>query len=200
MYYYISGKIAVIDPTFVVLDVGGLGYEIKISLNTYSEIKSVGSCKLFTYFHVKEDIQALYGFLTEEDKLLFMRLIGVSGIGPSTGLMIFSSLSTMEIKEAIVGGNSRVIQSVKGIGAKTAQRLILELKDKIQLDEASMAAVNASGTGAGGSQHLKTEALAALVTLGIPKTAAEKNINSVLKKYGSDIKLEDLIKHSLKTL
>jgi len=198
MYYFISGKLVEKDPTFVVIENAGIGYEIRISLNTFSQIKSLDACKLYTYFYVKEDTQALYGFYEPEEKMLFTKLIGISGIGPSTGLMLFASLSTQEVKEAILNGNAKLIQSVKGIGAKTAQRVILELKDKIAKDPAFAEGQSASIKTGGLSDSKRTEALAALQALGISKPVAEKNITLIIKKYGNELSLEELIKLALK--
>ncbi|MBT33385.1 MAG: Holliday junction branch migration protein RuvA [Thalassobius sp.] len=198
MYYFISGKLVEKDPTYVVIETGGIGYEIKISLNTFSHIKNIDACKLYTYFYVKEDMQALYGFFELEEKILFTKLISISGIGPSTGLMLFSSLSTSEVKEAILSGNVKVIQSVKGIGAKTAQRVILELKDKIGKEIGTTGVSQSVIAAATAESNTKNEALAALISLGISKSVAEKNISQIIKKYGNELSLEELIKLALK--
>ncbi|MEM1135440.1 MAG: Holliday junction branch migration protein RuvA, partial [Bacteroidota bacterium] len=198
MYYFISGKLVEKDPTFVVIEVGGIGYEIKISLNTFSQIKNLDTCKLFTYFYVKEDLQALFGFFELEEKILFTKLIAISGIGPSTGLMLFSSLSTSEVKEAILSGNVKLIQSVKGIGAKTAQRVILELKDKLGKDLVTSDLSKNTITTSSTESSVKNEATAALISLGINKSVAEKNITLIIKKHGNELSLEDLIKLALK--
>ncbi len=197
MYYYISGKLVVKEPAFVVIDAGGVGYELKISLNTWSAIKNLEQAKLFTFYYVREDTQTLYGFADEEEKRMFTLLIGVSGIGPSTGLMLFSSLTTTELREALLTGNVKLIQSVKGIGAKTAQRVVLELKDKINKGAApAMPGVAAAEIPA--AQGNYSTALEALTALGIQKSAAEKNIQAVLKQHGSQLPLEEIIKLSLK--
>ena len=195
MFAYINGKLAHKDPTFVIIDIQGVGYDIKISLHTFGQIKDQENCKLFTYFHVKEDIQALYGFATDRERALFLQLISISGVGPSTGLMFLSSLSPEEIEHAILSEDVRTIQSVKGIGAKTAQRVILELKDKIGKEQGDNPLQNivTSGTNA-----IRNEALAALVTLGINKVAAQKTIDKILKNADGQVSLEDLIKLALK--
>lgn len=197
MIAYLQGKLAFKDPTYVLIDVGGIGYEVKISLQTYSKIKDQEAIRLHTYLHIKEDAHTLYGFWEESEKRLFLLLISISGVGPNTGLMILSSMSTEEVENAILSGDVLSIQQVKGIGLKTAQRVILELKDKIS---------KSSSSGAGqqigflkSSNKVREEALQALLTLGFPKAAAEKNINQVLKKTNGEISLEDLIKASLKT-
>lgn len=195
MFAYLKGKLAFQDPTFVIIDVQGVGYEVKISLNTFSKIKDQESIQLFTYFHVKEDIQALYGFADQHEKSIFQHLISISGVGPSTGLMVLSSLSPQEVEEAIMGEDVRTIQAVKGIGAKTAQRLILELKDKIGKSSSSGDLINIPSSG---RNAIRNEALAALVTLGINKAAAQKSIDKILKERSGEISLEELIKLALK--
>lgn len=195
MFAYLNGKLAYKDPTFVIIDIQGVGYEIKISLHTYGQIKDQENCKLFTYFHVKEDIQALYGFASNREKSLFLQLISISGVGPSTGLMIVSSLSPEEVEHAILSEDVRTIQGVKGIGAKTAQRIILELKDKIGKDQPESAVQNIVTSG---NAAIRNEALAALVTLGINKVAAQKTIDKILKNSDGQVTLEELIKLALK--
>lgn len=196
MIAFIEGKIAEKDPTFVIIDINGVGYEMKISLTTYTVIKEKDSYKLHTYLHVREDAQILFGFAEKEEKKLFLNLISISGVGPNTGLMVLSSLSATEIKSAIVNGDAKTIQSVKGIGAKTAQRIILELKDKIakEFDGETMQVFpeNRHNT-------IRDEALSALVTLGFNKNVAEKSIDRVLKNSKEPVSLEELIKLTLKS-
>ena len=194
MIAFVKGKLVHKEATNVVIDVNGIGYHVYISLATFGKIKEQEACKLFTYFHVKEDVQALYGFLSEVDKLFFMDLISVSGIGPSTGMVMQSSMSTDELKSAIISENVETIQSVKGIGAKTAQRVILELKDKIKKEGFS----GDSGQIAGSFDNkLRSEALSALVMLGINRSTAQKSIETVLRNSENNITLEQLIKRSL---
>jgi len=194
MIAFVKGKLVQKEITHVVIEANGIGYHINISLATYGKIKNEEACMLFTYFHVKEDIQALYGFLTEEDKLFFMNLISVSGIGPNTGMVMQSSFSTAELKSAIVSEHVDTIQRIKGIGAKTAQRVILELKDKIRKEGFSAQ----SGQNLGSTDNnLRSEALSALVMLGINRSAAQKSIETVLRKSENNITLEQLIKRSL---
>ena len=195
MIAYLKGRLAHKDPTYVIIDVGGIGYQVKISLQTYSKIKDEEQIQLLTFLHIKEDAHTLYGFKEENEKRLFLLLIGINGVGPNTGLMILSSLSSEEIEQAILSGDVGTIQAVKGIGAKTAQRIILELKDKIGKSGEATAPLGFLKSG----NKVREEALQALVTLGFPKATAEKNIAQVLKKTGGEISLEDLIKASLKT-
>lgn len=194
MIAYLEGKLAVIEPTHVIIDVHGMGYEVKISLSTFSALKAKKEAKLHTHFHVKEDAQTLFGFSEVSEKKRFLDLISINGVGPSTALMILSSLSPEELQSAILAENTGMIQSVKGVGAKTAQRIILELKDKMKkeglLDRVIENVPSPNNT-------LKNEALSALTTLGINKSAAEKTIHALLKE-NVNISLEDLIKLALK--
>src|SRR6201996_4771919 len=132
MYAYIDGKLAFKSPSYVVIDAGGVGYHINISLNTYSLLGTTERCKLYTWLHVKEDGPRLYGFADEGERRLFLHLISISGIGPNTGRMMLSSITPAEIQAAIVNGNVALIQRIKGIGPKSAQRVILELQDKLR--------------------------------------------------------------------
>lgn len=191
MIGYLNGKLTVKDPTYVIADVNGVGYEVKISLNTFSKIKDLEACLLHTYLHVKEDSQTLYGFSNPEEKSIFLHLISISGVGPNTALMINSSLNVEEIRNAIVNENVAVIQKVKGIGSKTAQRIILELKDKIRKEGFE------TDDSVSTTSSVRSEALSALLTLGISKNMAEKGIDQMIKKHGNDISLEDLIKYVL---
>jgi len=198
MIAYLKGKLVHKDPTYVIIDIGGIGYQVKISLQTYSKIKDEEQVMLLTFLHIKEDGHTLYGFKEESEKKLFLNLISISGVGPNTGLMILSSLSTEELEQAIIQGDDKTIQNVKGVGAKTAQRIILELKDKVRKDSLLDNSIAPQGF-MRQSNKTREEALQALITLGFPKAAAEKNIATVLKKTGNEISLEDLIKASLKT-
>ena len=194
MYSYIDGKLVFKSPAFVVIDAGGVGYHINISLNTFSKIGTAERCKLFTWLHVKEDAHTLYGFAEEGERRLFLHLISVSGIGPNTGRMMLSSITAEEIQNAIISGNVALIQRIKGIGPKSAQRLILELQDKLRKD----------GTATLGSTPvnvtIKDEALSALVMLGFARQAAEKVLDQELNKNNGDLTVEQLIKFALKNL
>ncbi|WP_421875213.1 Holliday junction branch migration protein RuvA [Marinoscillum sp.] len=195
MINYLEGKLAVKDPTYVVVDINGVGYEAKISLITYAAIKNLDAAKLYTHLHIKEDAHTLYGFSEQSEKRRFLDLISISGVGPSTGLMILSSLSPEELQQAILSEDVKTIQGVKGIGLKGAQRIVLELKDKMKkeglLEKAGEIVPSSHNT-------LRNEALSALTTLGIAKPAAEKSIDNILKQHGQQIKLEELIKLALK--
>jgi len=193
MIAYLKGKLVHKEPTFVILDVNGVGYQVSISLNTFSEIKDREDLKLVTYMHVREDAHILYGFANETEKQMFQHLISVNGVGPNTALVVLSYLPPNELKSAIVREDAAALQAVKGIGGKTAQRVILELKDKLRKD-------TIEDGGKPGLVHntMRHEALTALMTLGITKSAAEKSVDSVLKLSGNAISLEDLVKQALK--
>lgn len=195
MISYLKGKLAFKDPTHLIIDVNGIGYQVNISLNTFSEIKDKEEVFIHTYLHVKEDSHTLFGFISDAEKKMFLSLLSISGVGPNTALMMQSSLSASEIKQAIVSEDVKTIQSVKGVGLKTAQRIILELKDKIKKEGLYQ---EGEKNGASGYNTIKNEALSALMTLGINKSAAEKSIDSILKNSGNTITLEELIKLSLK--
>ncbi len=195
MIAYIEGKLVEKTPTYAVIDCGGVGYLIHISLNTYSKIKEVGICKLYTHLAIKEDAHTLYGFYDETERKIFRLLISVSGVGASTARMILSALNSDEIQIAIATGNVATLRKVKGIGEKSAQRIIVDLKDKIEKDSGikdfSFPTYN----------NIKNEALSALILLGFNKNVAEKAIEKISKTLdGSEMKIEMLIKESLKIL
>lgn len=193
MYAYIDGKLAFKSPAYVIIDVGGVGYQINISLNTYAKLGDAERCRLYTWLHVKEDAHTLYGFIDEGEKRLFTHLISVSGIGPNTARMMLSSITPEEIQAAIVQGNISQIQRIKGIGPKSAQRLVLELQDKLRKDGPdTLIAVPSTHTA-------KDEALSALVMLGFVRNAADKVLDQLIKKQ-PDQTVEQLVKAALKSL
>jgi Holliday junction DNA helicase RuvA len=194
MYAYIDGKLVFKSAAFVVIDVGGVGYHINISLNTYSRLGSAERCKLFTWLHVKEDAHTLYGFADEGERRLFLHLISISGIGPNTGRMMLSSITPEEIQNAIISGNVSLIQRIKGIGPKSAQRIILELQDKLRKEGPDTLGPTPL------NKTAKDEALAALVMLGFARSAAEKAIEQEINKNNGDLTVEQLIKAALKSL
>lgn len=194
MYNYIDGKLAFKSPAYVVIDAAGVGYHINISLHTYSLLGSQERQKLYVWLHVKEDAHTLYGFADEGERRLFLHLISISGIGPNTARMMLSSITPTEIQTAIVSGNVSLIQRIKGIGPKSAQRVILELQDKLKKEGSetlSVAPLNPS---------VKDEALAALVMLGFARNAAEKVLEQQMNKMDGPITVEQLIKIALKSL
>lgn len=194
MFAYIDGKLTFKNPAYVVLEAAGVGYHINISLNTYSSLPPTERCKLFTWLHVKEDGHTLYGFADEGERRLFLHLISVAGIGPNTGRMILSSITPLEIQAAIVNADYPLIQRIKGLGAKTAQRLVLELQDKLKKEGVdSLISMPQHNT-------VKDEALSALVMLGFAKLATEKTLDQILKVSELPLTLEELIKQALKKL
>lgn len=194
MFEYIDGKLAFKCPTYIVVEAGGVGYHLNISLNTYSNLADTERCKVYTWLHVKEDAHTLYGFADEGERRLFLHLISVSGIGPNTGRMMLSSITPAEIQTAIVNADFALIQRIKGIGAKSAQRLVLELQDKLKKEgSGSLMAAPLNNT-------VKEEALSALMMLGFAKPASEKAIDNAVKVGGQDLSVEQMIKIALKNL
>ncbi len=197
MIAFLKGRLHEKEPTHVIIDANGVGYMVKISLQTYSALhNSSESVFLHTVQIIREDSQSLFGFATKDEKELFEHLISVSGIGPSIGLVFLSSMSSTEIKQAIVSEDIKAIQNIKGIGAKTAQRAVIELKDKLKKEFIS----DGVSPSMFGSKNLtlRSEALIALTTLGIAKATAEKSVDVILKRTGGDVSLEELIKLSLR--
>jgi len=195
MIAFLKGKLIHKDPTHVVIEVNGVGYHAHISLQTYTEIKDQENILLFTHLNIREDAHVLFGFSKESERKMFQLLISVNGVGPSTAIVMLSYMTVDELKSAIVHDDAASLQRIKGIGGKTAQRVIIELKDKLKKD--SFEEIIPSGTGV---RHntLRNEALSALITLGINKSAAEKSVDGVLKKSGNTLTLEDLVKQALK--
>ena len=194
MYEYITGKLTIKTATYVVVETGGIGYNINISLNTYSKIKDLDVCKIYTHLAIKEDAHTLFGVADETEKKLFRHLISVSGVGATTARMILSSLSPPELHQCIVTGNAPVLQNVKGIGAKSAQRIIIDLKDKLAKEApGEFLPTSLRNTN-------REEALSALVTLGFAKNSAEKSLDTVLKSGEDSMSVETLIKSALNNL
>ncbi|MCQ2309021.1 MAG: Holliday junction branch migration protein RuvA [Bacteroidia bacterium] len=194
MYSYISGTVVEKNPAFVVIDNQGIGYLINITLNTFTAIGEKEKVKLFVHLAIREDAHVMYGFYTEQERSLFLQLITVSGVGCNTARLILSSMTVKEAVDAIATNNIKMIQSVKGIGAKTAQRIVVDLHDKVgKMDVA--AAENSSA----GYNTLKEEALSALMVLGFSKLNIEKTLDKLLKQMASP-SVEDLIKEALRLL
>jgi Holliday junction DNA helicase RuvA len=191
---FVRGKFAVKNPAQVIVDVNGVGYECQISLNTYSAISDKDSGQLFTYVHITENNQTLYGFAESSEKELFTQLISVSGVGAATARMMLSGMKPEEIIKAIVQSNARLLESIKGIGRKTAERLCLELKEKLSknLNDAILTSSVVN--------KVEIDALNALISLGIPKPNAEKALKNVIDTNDGNLKLEDLIKKALKNI
>ncbi|MGN6533873.1 MAG: Holliday junction branch migration protein RuvA [Ginsengibacter sp.] len=194
MIAYLSGKFSHKNPAVVYVDVNGVGYEVNISLNTYAHIQNLQEGKLYTYLQIKEDAHTLYGFFDTVEKEMFVLLISVSGVGAATARMMLSGMKPDEISNAIMMKHTSVLESVKGIGRKTAERLVLELKDKV-----SKLSATAQGNLSAGNTF-EQDALNALVALGIARPVAEQAIKKIIISEPSINSLETLIKKALKSI
>lgn len=194
MYAYLEGKFTYKSPAQVYLDVNGIGYEINISLNTFSAIQALQEGRLFTHLQVKEDGHILYGFFDRAEKEMFQFLISVSGVGAATARMMLSSMKSEDVRSAIMQGNVRLMESVKGIGKKTAERLILELKDKVSKGPATIANIAVTGN------NIEQDAITALTALGISRVQAEQAIRKIYVSDPNISQLEELIKKALKAI
>lgn len=195
MIAFVRGNFIIKSPAQVIVDVNGVGYELQISLNTYTAIANSSSGQLFTYLHITENAQTLFGFHDNREKDLFLQLISVSGVGASTARMMLSGMKPDEIIKAIMQGNVKQLESIKGIGKKTAERLIVELKDK--LSKGSTANLDAFIPQ---NNTIEIDALNALTSLGIGRPLAEAALKKALKNATSDTPLEELIRISLKNM
>ena len=193
MYAFISGKIAEITPAYAIVDNHGIGYFVNITLNTFTAIGEQAEVKLYTHLQVLEDAHNLFGFYTPKERDMFELLISVSGVGCNTARLILSSLTVNELSTAIANEDIRTIQSVKGIGSKTAQRLVVDLKDKVRKTDYTEEVISSA------DNTLKNEALSALVILGFSKNAASKALDKLLKQT-PDASVEVLIREALKLL
>ena len=200
MYAYIKGELAEINTDHIVIEAGGIGYQVFISLQTFDYLPSVGeNLKIYTYLYLREDAMILYGFLTKDDLELFKLLISVSGIGPKGGLAILSTLEADDLRFAILSGDAKAISKAPGVGGKTAQRVILELKDKLSLEDAFEAKtehVQKNAAAAGGS--VKNDAVMALTALGYSSTESLKAVSAV--EITADMDVEEVLKAALKHL
>ena len=194
MIGYIKGHVTFKSPTFIYVETGGVGYHINISLNTYAKVEKLEQVKLFTHFHVKEDSQTLYGFFEAEERALFVDLLSVSGIGPNTARIILSSMTPSEAKHAILAEDELPFKQVKGVGAKTAKQIILDLKSKIARGSDSSLLVPVR------DNTLREEALSALLALGFNRSKILTAISEVYKADPQVDRVESLIKGSLKHL
>ncbi len=197
MLAYIKGEITFKTPTYVYIETRGVAYHVNISLNTYSKLDGVDRVKIYTYLQVKEDAHTLYGFISEREKETFVSLISVSGIGANTARVILSAMTADEVRQCIVNEDVARFKAVKGIGAKTAQRIILDLKDKILksggIDEVKIVGSNSNSS-------IRQEAISALQSLGFQKNMVLKKVDMVLSQEPELEQVEELIKKSLKLL
>jgi Holliday junction DNA helicase RuvA len=197
MYEYISGRIADITPAYAVIEAAGVGYYLNISLQTFSEIEKLSEARLYVHFTVREDAQILYGFATQAERELFRRLISVSGVGGGTARMVLSTYSPNELAGIIASENAVLLKNVKGLGLKTAEKIIVELRDKMTGIAAPATATGVAGAVAGDAIH--TEALAALSMLGFSRAASDKVVRAVIRE-NPGLPVEDIIRQSLKRL
>jgi len=194
MYEYIKGRLVEKNPAYAVIDCNGVAYYLNISVYTYSRLQDQESCMLFTHLIIREDAHMLFGFADHMERDLFRHLISVSGVGVSTARIILSSLNPQEATQAIVEGNAPVLQRIKGIGSKTAERIIIDLKNKLSrnlLPSEKSGILHNTG---------REEALSALAILGFPKVLAEKVLNKIIETEGSGLSVEQLIKQALRLL
>lgn len=193
MYEFIRGTVTDINPASIVVEAGGVGYFINISLNTYSKINGKKEAHLLVHQIVREDAHILYGFAEQRERELFRNLISVNGVGANTAIMMLSSLNPDELVTAVTSGNTDVLKAVKGIGAKTAQRIIIDLKDKFgKIPETGQILISADNT-------TKNESLSALVMLGFAKKDADKVVSKIIREE-PDATVESVIKRALKRL
>ena len=194
MIAYLKGNFNLVTPTYVYIDVQGVGYEVFISLNTYAAIQGKTQGQLYTWLQVREDAHILYGFAEPSEKEIFLQLLGVNGVGAATARMMLSSMKPEEVTRAIIQGNARQLEAVKGIGKKTAERIILELRDK--LGKQALDTNNSMPSGNTAEQ----DALNALLALGIARPAAEQALKKAINSHPASERVEDIIKSALKNL
>jgi len=195
MLDYIKGEIVELTPTSVVVETGGLGYIALISLNTYSALNGLKSCKLYVYESIREDAHQLFGFMEKRERELFLHLISVSGVGANTARMVLSSIATYELEGIISSGNANALKTVKGIGSKTAERIIIDLKDKIKMSGVNVSSMTSSGA----SGEAAKEAVSALTMLGFNLLASQKVVAKIEKDHPA-FTVEEIIKNALKVL
>lgn len=193
MIAFLRGQYALKSPASVVVDVNGVGYDVQISLNTYSAIADKADGMLFTYLHITENAQTLYGFWNLEEKEMFLNLVSVSGVGASTARMMLSGMIPDQIQKAIVMGDVNILCSIKGIGKKSAERLIVELKDKLAKQQNNWSSVGVK------VEMVDMDAINALVALGIGRSVAEQAVKKVIQN-SPNIALQDIIKQALKNI
>ena len=195
MIAYLKGKVTFKNPAYIYVECGGVGYHVNISLNTYQAIEDKDDIKILTYMQVKEDGHALYGFYDERERNLFVHLISVSGVGVNTARVMLSGMSVDEMRSAIIHEQVATLNKIKGIGPKTAKRIILDLKDKVLKDGAVTDTISPSI-----SNTIVDEALSAMIALGFPRNTVNKQLNAIMASQTNITQVEDLIKAALKQL
>jgi len=194
MIDHLNGKLVEKHPSHLIVECGGVGYFVNISLNTFEKISNTEQIKIFIHLSIREDAHVMYGFNEMSERVMFRQLISVSGIGPSTAVLILSALGPHQVKEALLNEEVSLLQTIKGIGGKTAQRMIVELKDKMEKDTEIQLSIT------GSQSDLKKEALAALQVLGFERKRIEKAIDRIIKTHPEDTKVEVIIKNVLKAM
>ena len=192
MIEYIKGEVIEAQPAYAVIEAHGIGFGLNISLNTYSAIQGKETARLWTYESIREDAYVLYGFATEDERAMFMMLIGVSGVGPATARMILSQMTVAELRDVIAGGDERALRRVKGIGQRTAQRIIVDLRDRVGGDEGQTGLTTAKN-------GVREEAMGALTMLGFAPAPTAKVVNAILKANPT-MSVEDVVKAALKQI
>ncbi|MDR1878002.1 MAG: Holliday junction branch migration protein RuvA [Bacteroidales bacterium] len=195
MFAYIEGILVEKNPAFVILDCNGTGYMLHISLNTFSKLQQLQQkCRLFTHLQIKEDAHTLYGFFSQEERSMFRLLIAVSGVGASTAQVMLSAMNVQELASCIAAGDAKTLQTIKGIGAKTAQRIIIDLRDKTGKIDVAIDRIDMP------DNNIRKEALIALASLGFSKQSAEKAVDKIITASDGTVSVETLIKEALKIL
>ncbi len=194
MIDYLKGRLIEKSPTHAVIECGGIGYFVNISVNTFGEMSDTELCQLWIHFIVREDAQVLYGFAGKDEREVFRKLISVSGVGANTARMILSGMSTDEVRSTIQNQNATALKSIKGIGAKSAQRIIVDLHDKISGVDKNLENITLVGN------SIKNDALVALSSLGFDKTKTDKTLDKIIKSQDDELSVEELIRLALKQL
>ncbi|MCS7036632.1 MAG: Holliday junction branch migration protein RuvA [Saprospiraceae bacterium] len=197
MYAYLKGRIAHRTASYLIVEVGGIGFRVHIPLSTYTALQGRDEAVVYTHFHVTEDAHTLYGFATEAERNLFVQLISVTGVGPTSALLLLSAMSVDEIRAAIIGEQAHVLQRAKGIGPKASKQIILDLKDR--LTKEAPEATGALSLPAA-DQPMREEALAALMALGYQRIAAQKALNQVHREQPHLQRIEDIVRAALRLL
>jgi Holliday junction DNA helicase RuvA len=196
MYAYLKGEITYRSPAFIVVETAGVGYHVNIPLSTFTAIQGQEKCTIYTHLIVKEDSHTLFGFATQTERSMFVQLIGVTGVGATTAQLILSSMTVDEVRAAVIGEQAHVLQRVKGIGAKTAKQIILDLKAKLSKETPDAPTLLPSMA----DNSTREEAISALLSLGFNRIAVQKALNAVLRDNPNASKVEDLVRLALKAL